>query len=367
MASFQKRGKTWQYTISHESKVYRKGGFRTKPEAKAAATAVEAAMQKGILPQMRKTPFAEYYLQWVELYKKDIADITKKRYQDTGETIVKYFGDKSIQDIKRPDYQAFLNDYGKTRAKETTRKVHVHCRACVLDAVEEGYALMDFTRKAVIAGHTDTKRPEEKHLDYEGSKLLMQRLREKMKHSTSLGYHFLLLALTSGMRFAEIAALKRTDFDFERNMVRVNKSWDEKSGESKPTKTKRSNRIIKMDEFTMKDFEELFQKIPPHISGMVFYSPHGKYKVLTNANINKLLKKTLKELELQEITCNGLRHTHCSVLLYERVSVLYVSERLGHASVDTTTRFYSHVIDELRIQDTESAISTFRNMRIAHV
>ena len=363
MASFQKRGKKWQYTISHKSGPIRKGGFLTKREAQAAAAVIEAEMQKGIVPQLRKTPFAEYYFNWVKLYKKEIADITLKRYFDTHRAILKYFGDRSIQDIKRPDYQAFLNEYGSKLSKESTRKVHVHCRQCVLDAVDEGFALSDFTRKAVIAGHTNVKRPEDKHLDYQESQMLMAELQVRMKKSKSLVYHFLMLALVTGMRYSELAALKRSKFNFKNDIVRINESWDSNKGKAKPVKTKRSNRLVKVDRPTMNDFETLFEETPPHISGLVFYSPHGKNQVLTNEAVNKTLKKLLKELGLKEITLHGLRHTHCSVLLYQRATPLYVSERMGHASVDTTMRFYSHVIEELREEDTQIAVDTFGNMR----
>lgn len=45
MASIQKRGKTYQFTVSHmvngKSKPIRKGGFRTKKEAQIAAAEIE--------------------------------------------------------------------------------------------------------------------------------------------------------------------------------------------------------------------------------------------------------------------------------------------------------------------------------------
>lgn len=47
MASFQKRGKTWQYCVSAKPKPIRKGGFATKKEAMIAAAEVEAKLSKG--------------------------------------------------------------------------------------------------------------------------------------------------------------------------------------------------------------------------------------------------------------------------------------------------------------------------------
>jgi hypothetical protein len=63
MASFQKRGKAWQYTISRtiggESSTIRKGGFANKKEAQTAALETESDLQKGIMPHL---PFLQHNL-----------------------------------------------------------------------------------------------------------------------------------------------------------------------------------------------------------------------------------------------------------------------------------------------------------------
>lgn len=64
MASIQQRGKTYQYTVSHmvngKPQTFRKGGFRTKTEAKVAATEIESLLNKGIVPYLKPQPFDEY-------------------------------------------------------------------------------------------------------------------------------------------------------------------------------------------------------------------------------------------------------------------------------------------------------------------
>ncbi|WP_233529720.1 tyrosine-type recombinase/integrase [Bacillus atrophaeus] len=75
-----------------------------------------------------------------------------------------------------------------------------------------------------------------------------------------------------------------------------------------------------------------------------------------------LLKKTLTDLKIESISIHGLRHTHASVLLYKKISIYYVSERLGHAKIDTTLNYYSHVIKELREEDTRNTLDLFEKM-----
>lgn len=367
LASVTKRGKTWQYTVSRmvgkKSKPIRKGGFKTKKEATIAAAEVEANLQKGIVPHLRMEPFDEYFKGWLKVYKTDISDITLKRYKDTLKTIIEYFGDKPIQDISKREYQAFLNKYGLTHAKETTRKLNTHIRACVREAIDEGIIRIDFTRDAVITGNVEAKRPEEKHLSYFESKRLMKEVYNRL--DDSVGYYAILLGLTSGMRYGEMVGLTRDDFDFKKNEIRVTKTWDYKKGKGfAKTKNDQSIRVIKMDKRTMSAFENLFEKTTENVMKLVFFSPGSKYHVITNENVNKLLRNTLKHLKIDTITIHGLRHTHASVLLYKKVSIYYVSERLGHADIDTTLKHYAHVIKELRIEDTNAAIKTFEQMAI---
>lgn len=117
-----------------------------------------------------------------------------------------------------------------------------------------------------------------------------------------------------------------------------------------------------MDGNTMGYFKKLSKSMPTNIHQLVFYSPSSKYKVISNTNANKLLRKVLTELKIDPIIMHGLRHTHASVLLYKKVSIYYVSERLGHGDIDTTLREYTHVIKELREKDEQGTISTFEKM-----
>ena len=368
MASITKRGKTYQYTVSNVvngvSQPIRKGGFKTKKEAQQAAAEVETLLAKGVNPFHKKIPFTEYFKQWVDLYKKlRISAVTLAHYEYTLKNVSHYFGDLPIQEIDRQNYQSFLNDLGRNKAKETVDKIHGHIKACVKDALEDGFIHIDFTRKTVVTWEVKAKKAAEKHLNYEESKLLLKAIWERLNEG--LGYSLLLLAITSGLRFEELVGLTWNDFDFINNTITVNKTWGYKKNMPKgfgPTKNEKSNRIIKIDTITMQHFKELHSYMPPNPNQLVFYSPTSKYKVITNTNANKLLKKLLKELNLSPITVHGLRHTHGSILLYKKASVHYISERLGHKDIDTTLKTYTHVLTEMRNEEDQLSMNTFTEL-----
>lgn len=369
MASFQQRGKTWQYTVSRmvngKSDPIRKGGFRTKKEAQVAAAEVEANLQKGISPILRTDPFAPYFKKWVDLYKKNVTAQTRYHYGRTADVIEEYFADKPLQKITRQDYQAFINNYGSTRSKETVEKLHNHCRACIRDAVEDRIIPFDITRKTVLTWTVKAKKSKEKHLNFSEAKELFKELRNRLERG--LGYYLIYLALSTGLRFGELVGLTDKDFDFEENTINIDKTWGYSNKMSKgfgPTKNEESVRIIKVDKFTMGIFKDLIENTPTNIHRLVFFSSTSKYKVITNANVNKLLGKTLDFLEIDRINLHGLRHTHASVLLYQKVSMNYVSERLGHQDVKTTWETYSHILDEMRVEDENETVAILEKMAV---
>lgn len=50
---------------------------------------------------------------------------------------------------------------------------------------------------------------------------------------------------------------------------------------------------------------------------------------------------------------HDLRHTVASVLLANGTDIVTLSKQLGHASVNTTENFYSHIIEENKAKASE--------------
>ncbi|MFC0015227.1 MULTISPECIES: site-specific integrase [Allobacillus] len=369
MAYIRKRGKKYEASVSNfvggKSKPIRRS-FNSKTEAKVWAAEIEVQKAKGTYQLFEKKSFDDYFENWIELYKEPIVSpTTLKHYDYTLNAIKTHFSNIPIQDIRRQQYQKFLNEFGQGKAKETVAKVHGHIRSCVRDAIEDRLIQIDFTRKTTPIWTIEAKKSNEKHLSYKESEKLLKSIWNNI--NAGLGYSLLLLILTSGMRFGEVVGLTRKDFDFQNNTININKSWgykkDSPSGFG-PTKNEQSNRTIKVDKLTMEHFKNLFQKTESNIHDLVFFSPESKYKVISNTNANKLLKKLLLELDIKPITIHGLRHTHASVLLFKKASIHYVSERLGHSDIETTLKEYTHVLKELRLQDERLTVQTFENMAV---
>lgn len=365
MASFLKRGKTWQYSVNHYVDGKRKpiveGGFTTKKEAQLAAQEVEFRLKKGHQVITKEIPFSRYFSEWIELYKSSKHDTTYERYKNSLERVKQHFKDIPIQKISRADYQQFLNDYGKSgkgKTKETVRKLNTHIRSCVRDAIEEGYISVDFTRKAEFNATKAAKKSEEKHLSYEDSTKLYDGLFKKLDNET-MTYHLILLALVSGARFGELVGLTVDSFDFKNNKLKITRAWDYKKGTGfGPLKNEQSERAISISKKVMDVFKPLIEASDSHPQGLVFYRP-TQIKVITNEGANKVLRTFLKKLDIATITMHGLRHTHASVLLYKGANIHSVSKRLGHGDIQTTLDHYAHLLKEMEQRDEEIAVAIY--------
>lgn len=367
MASFKKRGKTWTYIVSRYTNgkydPIRKGGFRTKKEAEIAAREIEQLLDKGIRPHLKPEPLNEYFKDWYKLYKKNLQANTLRQYDYTLKAINDHLGDITIQKITKKRYQEFINDFGDGKAKETVSKVNSHIRECVLDAIDESIIHVDFTRKVTIYYTVESKKTSEKHLNYKDSQILISELINRLDRG--LGYYLLLLGISSGLRYSELVGLTRKDFNFKENKITVNKTWGYTKKMPKgfgPTKNRSSIRVVNVSPVVMNYFKKLFESTPTNIHQLVFYSGSSKYKVVSNTNGNKLLKKVLSDLRIDAISLHGLRHTYASILLYERLSLGYVSESLGHQNTIRTQQDYAHVLSELKEEDGKRATSVFDEM-----
>src|SRR5690625_7865372 len=107
----------------------------------------------------------------------------------------------------------------------------------------------------------------------------------------------------------------------------------------------------------MQSFRKLCDQMPTNLNQLVFFRPQSKYKVISNTNANKILRNTLSSLGIDSISMHGLRQTHASVLLYHKVSMIYVSERIGYKDVESNRKTYSHKLMENSNEDEDMTTS----------
>lgn len=294
--------------------------------------------------------FYKYYMDWIKLYKeKAVRKVTLDKYYLTHRKIKELAPELHMNELTRQSYQKLLNNYAATHEKQTTLDFHHHLKASLVDALDEGLLEHDPTRRAIIKG-VDPSNKKNKFLNlYE-----LQKLLRHLDLGDELNWDwFILLVSKTGLRFAEALALTPEDFDFERQQIIVNKSWNYKTpiGNFQKTKNESSNRVVMVDWHLMNQFKSLIRNKE---SDWPIFVPHNKR--VFNSTVNGLLEKYCYKLDIPTISVHGLRHTHASLLLYEGVSVASVAKRLGHANTTTTQETYIHIIEELENKDNDKVL-----------
>ncbi len=289
--------------------------------------------------------FSDYYADWIDLYKNGaIRKVTLDKYYMTLNWIKKIAPDLRLCDIDRNAYQRIINEYAKYHEKQTTMDFHHQIKGAVMDAVDERLIDRNPTTRIIIKGKPPRKKKPKFLNQFELHTLIKQL---KLNDTVNWDWLIFLIAKT-GLRFAEALAVTPKDFDFEHQMLNVNKTWDYKSGTGfAPTKNKSSNRKVRLDWPTMSKFAALVQGKPQDEPLFIFTKTGRVY----NSTVNDLLTSYCRQAEIPVISIHGLRHTHASILLFAGVSIASVARRLGHANMTTTQKIYLHIIQELENQD----------------
>lgn len=313
------------------------------------------------MKKQKEILFCDYYDEWVETYKEgSIADITLQKYYMTGKHLRIMIPKLLVSDLDRREYQKLLNEYALTHEKQTTTDFHHHVKSCIQDMFHDGLIERDPTYKAVIKGKEPRKKKKKFLQTDELSKLV-----KSLDLNSGINRDWLLLITAkTGLRFAEVLALTPADFDFENQLLNIDKSWNYKNtkGFFQPTKTQSSIRKIAIDWQIVGQFKPLIEDLPQDEPIFIEKDENGRQKRVFNSTYNNWLANKCKELEIPVISLHSLRHTHASVLMAAGVSIHSISQRLGHADVGVTQETYAHVLNELREADNQKMIATLTQL-----
>lgn len=170
------------------------------------------------------------------------------------------------------------------------------------------------------------------------------------------------LMIVTGCRRGEIMGLQWEKVDFDNNRVKIDKALV--STKSKGTylgNTKTSDiRYLTLPAETMNLLrqhkrEQLRLQLANgdrwQSTGFVFTADDGSS--MNPDSITGWLHDFSRRHNLPHINPHAFRHTVASVLLANGTDIVTVSKQLGHASVNTTENFYSHIIEENKAKASE--------------
>ncbi|PEA09510.1 site-specific integrase [Bacillus cereus] len=360
MASFRKRKDKWEYRIRYKEmgkyKETSKGGFKTKKEAQLAAAKVEEKLASGVGVNISNITFDVYMYEWLDTYKKGtISEQTYKIYKKNIRLyILPEFGNIKLKDLTRVRYQKFINDLLKKLSKQTVMLINSTMHNALEIAVNELEILAkNPTNKISIKeNQVIDKRTKIKCFDIDE---LESFLNYVLNEQATFKYYSLFMFLSrTGLRIGECLALQWDDIEFEKKRVYISKTLvstqRNQSIQFGPPKNKSSIRTLTLDNSTLVLLKKLkIEQAKNTLRNGKYYKDYNF--VFTNEDNSCMLraptldflKKTCNTGGFEYITLHGFRHTHAVHLLQSGANIKYVSERLGHSTINMTANVYLHV------------------------
>ncbi|WP_418903380.1 tyrosine-type recombinase/integrase [[Ruminococcus] lactaris] len=251
--------------------------------------------------------------------------------------ILPYFENRKIAEIEPKDIIAWQNELlayrdekGASYSTTYLKTIHGQLSAIFNHAVRYYHLPCNPAQKAGTMGTE-----EHKEMSFWTKEEYLKFAEEMMDKPVS--YYAFEMLYWCGIREGELLALTPADFDFERQTLTINKSYQRLKGRDVITspKTSKSNRTIKMPKFLCEEMEEYLNSL---------------YGIQTNERIFQISKSYLhhemdrgaKAAGVKRIRIHDLRHSAISLLIEMGFSALAIAERVGHESIDITYR-YAHL------------------------
>lgn len=311
--------------------------------------------------------FETFAEQWFEEYAKvNLRPTSYARMKQLTKRVYPAIGHKRLDKITARDIQKFITDMltngrNLNNGKPLSRKTAVHHLSFISDvfsyAVRMGMLCDNPCRRVFVP----KQEQEEKQIyTIEQVKILYENLKsEPMKYQV-----YLLLSIYSGYRRSEMLGLEWKDIDFEHDLIHVRRTsqyTSEKGIYTDTTKTRKSKRVSKMPASIMNLLRQFkaYQNEEARRLGTKWEDYDRLFTKWNGAPMNpqtpfEWLKGYCERIGIPFRNIHSLRHLHASLLIFEGVDVVAVSEDMGHSVVGTTLNLYSHMFQEAKARNCDA-------------
>lgn len=326
-------------------------GFKTQKEAKKAERELLLSIEEnGFTDHSSKPTFEEVANLWLESYETTVKPTTYQNTRKYLNILIKdYFSDIRIESISVSMMQQIVLKLSK---RYTAYSLYLSVVNRVFKFAMSLGIVQANPVDRIIRPKQQPPKSEKIALTKEELNQFLTLAKEHARPVLYAAWHT--LAYT-GLRKGELLGLEWSDIDLDNKVISVQHNLVMVNGKYRiqSPKTRKSIRKITIDDTTASvlkswklEQKKLFFKNGVKNSNIVFSGSSGEY--LDKSHFRVSLKKFLKRYDLPAITVHGLRHTHASLLFEAGVEPKTISDRLGHANIQTTLDMYTHLNDNQR-------------------
>ena len=260
--------------------------------------------------------------------------------------ILPAMGEQSLMGITTKNVQTFISTLatqGLTR--KTCENILQTLSALVRTAKAWGYVPVVFDR-AALSLPRECEKQEARFFDAEQVKRIIAASAEP--YSTL----FAVVGLT-GCRAGEVLALKRSDLDFDKRIIRIRRTLDGATRLMHAPKSKSSSADLPMP-------AALGQRLSSFLAHHWLENPsdllfsNSKGKPMQRDKVAYKLQATLKELGIGKAGLHAFRHMAASELIESGAAPSVVQRQLRHSDSRITLQRYAHVIGDAQRRAVDS-------------
>lgn len=315
--------------------------FATKADAGRWLSILEADLTRGVWhdPQRGEVLLGEIAETWYST-KAHLRETTKHVYRSTLDAhILPAFGERPIGSITTLDVQVWIARLHQNPrcGANTVAKTYKQLRMMMECALDAGLIIRNPCR---IKGAGTERLPEMRAATVEEVTALAQAVAPQWQA-------LILLAAYSGLRWGELAGLRRRYLDPLHKTVRVVEQCTEVGGVFVwgPPKTAAGTRTVALPSFICDVMvDHLARWSEPGVDGLVFVMPDGG--PLRRANFRaRVWFPACRDAGIEgRLRFHDLRHTNATLAAASGAPLRAVMHRLGHASAAAALR-YQHRMD----------------------
>lgn len=316
-------------------------GFSTQKEAKAAYDEYMGNYSKTSVKKNSTMTYWEFYETYFEPdYRRSVRESTFENRASMMRKHFVYFRNRKLKDINAPMLKRWQNELSKDYSNAYIRLVYGMFQMSLDLAVRLGLLQRN------VAKQVGNVRKGSVRLDFWTKEEFV-----KVAFTFDLDDYYERFSFVvvwtlfmTGLRIGEAQALLWTDIDFEGKTLSVCKSMYYKSARNftvTPPKTKASNRVIALDDATVRHLAEWRAVQARNVESEYVFSYNG---LPTNKHtVSHIIERHAKAAGVHRIKIHALRHSHASLLISLGENALVVRDRLGHEDIETTLGTYGHL------------------------
>ena len=251
------------------------------------------------------------------LFSKRYSPSTIKTYTETTGVFLRYFREKTMQEINHLDFIEFNNNYILKKNLSNSYQNQV------VNALKLFFQIIDNKKVVIELIHRPRR---EKKLPNVLSKDEVKAILEtpkNIKHKAMLS-----LIYACGLRRSELLNLTLKDIHSERNLLLIKQAKGKKD-----RVVPISAKLIAL----LRDYYKAWKPITWLFEGQI---PDTKY---SEKSLENVLKQSLAKTNItKKVSLHWLRHSYATHLLESGTDLRYIQELLGHSS-SRTTEIYTHV------------------------